>query len=103
MGTVTIIQFHPSYAYEDFVEGYRPQIGGKTGFLLNPGPLMVLAEKAREDPGNLYILILDEINRGNLPKVQKKKKKPPNFFLGIWRIIFLARISRARCKITIFK
>jgi 5-methylcytosine-specific restriction endonuclease McrBC GTP-binding regulatory subunit McrB len=66
---VTIVQMHPSYAYEDFVEGYRPRlIDGRPGFDLHDGPLKRTANRAAAEPGR-QILIIDEINRGNLAKV----------------------------------
>lgn len=64
---VRLVQFHPSYSYEDFFEGYRPNEAG--GFSLKPGPLRKAVEKARENPTVPYVLIIDEINRGNLAKV----------------------------------
>ena len=67
---VTLVQFHPSYAYEDFIQGYRPTPhGGTVGFELRDGPLLRAAEQAREEPGAKHFLIIDEINRGNLAKV----------------------------------
>ena len=67
---VTLVQFHPSYAYEDFVQGYRPTIqGGKAGFELRDGPLLRSAKAASEKPEAKYFLVIDEINRGNLAKV----------------------------------
>lgn len=67
---VTLVQFHPSYAYEDFVQGFRPKIeNGQPGFELRDGPLLQIAERARDDRNNYYYLIIDEINRGNLAKV----------------------------------
>ena len=67
---VTLVQFHPSYAYEDFVQGFRPKMeNGQPGFELRDGPLLRIAEKARSDSNNDYYLIIDEINRGNLAKV----------------------------------
>ncbi len=69
-GRVEIVQFHPSYAYEDFVEGYRPALlEGQPGFKLKEGPLKRLAKDAAAKPEAKYILIIDEINRGNLAKV----------------------------------
>lgn len=64
------IQFHPSYAYEDFVEGYRPSISkkGQSGFSLIPGPLKRLAANAMSN-SNTHVLLIDEVNRGNLAKV----------------------------------
>ncbi len=67
---VTLVQFHPSYAYEDFVQGYRPTLaGGQAGFELRDGPLVTAAAAAREEPDAPHFLIIDEINRGNLAKV----------------------------------
>jgi len=64
---VTLVQFHPSYAYEDFVEGYRPTSDG--GFELKWGPLRRLARRAEESPDEKFVLVIDEINRANLSKV----------------------------------
>lgn len=68
---VKIVQFHPAYSYEDFFEGYRPagQSGGQVGFALTPGPLRSLVDRATDNPDAVYVLIIDEINRGNLAKI----------------------------------
>jgi MoxR-like ATPase len=67
---VRLVQFHPSYAYEDFVEGYRPApVDGQPGFALTPGPMRLLADRAIEDPGHDYYLLIDELNRGNVAKI----------------------------------
>ena len=70
-GDYRIVQFHPSYAYEDFVEGFRPTLteSGQAGFKLTEGPLRRIAEQARAKPDTTFILVIDEINRGNLSKV----------------------------------
>lgn len=64
---VKLVQFHPAYSYEDFFEGYRPTREG--GFDLTPGPMRRIVDQARENPATPYVLIIDEINRGNLAKV----------------------------------
>ncbi|TMB39712.1 MAG: AAA family ATPase [Deltaproteobacteria bacterium] len=66
-GACEIVQFHPSYAYEDFVEGYRPKATGE-GFELRPGPLKRFADEARHS-SEPHVLIIDELNRGNVSKV----------------------------------
>lgn len=64
---VKLVQFHPAYSYEDFFEGYRPTPSGT--FELRPGPLRKLVDQAEDDPTTPYVLIIDEINRGNLAKI----------------------------------
>jgi 5-methylcytosine-specific restriction protein B len=70
---VKLVQFHPSYAYEDFFEGFRPvqqsQAAGTVGFELRPGPFRKLVALAEENPETPHFLIIDEINRANLAKV----------------------------------
>ncbi|WP_219500120.1 McrB family protein [Nonomuraea ceibae] len=68
---VKLVQFHPSFTYEDFIEGFRPQQGssGTIFFALTAGPFRKLAEQAQDDPSTPYILIIDEINRAQLDKV----------------------------------
>ncbi len=67
---VTLVQFHPSYAYEDFIQGYRPAlVDGQLSFELQNGPLLRAAASARKEPDAKHFLVIDEINRGNLAKV----------------------------------
>lgn len=68
---VTIVQFHPAYSYEDFFEGFRPtpRSDGQVGFELKPGPMRRLTDRARKHPDQLFVLVVDEINRGNLAKI----------------------------------
>lgn len=63
---VKMIQFHQSYSYEDFIMGYRPN---ENGFELKEGVFYKFCEDARNDEGNDYFLIIDEINRGNISKI----------------------------------
>ena len=61
-----VVQFHPSYSYEDFVEGYRPTTGG--GLEVREGIFKLICDKAHKS-GNPTVLIIDEINRGDLSKI----------------------------------
>ncbi len=63
---VAMVQFHQSYSYEDFIQGYRPS---KDGFELENGVFYKFCKAAEEDNERLYFFIIDEINRGNLSKI----------------------------------
>ena len=63
---LAMVQFHQSYSYEDFVQGYRPT---GTGFRLKNGIFHEFCDTARNDPGKDYVFVIDELNRGNLSKV----------------------------------
>ena len=60
---VAMVQFHQSYSYEDFIQGYRPS---KDGFELENGTFYKFCKEAEEDNERPYFFIIDEINRGNL-------------------------------------
>lgn len=58
--------FHPAYSYEDFIEGYRPD---GDGFDLRPGIFRQMVKAAKDRPDRTHVLVVDEINRGNIPKI----------------------------------
>ena len=64
---VETVQFHQSYSYEDFVQGWRPNSTG--GFALKNGSFFEFCDRARIDSARPYIFIIDEMNRGNLSKI----------------------------------
>ena len=66
-GPIEMVQFHQSYAYEDFVQGWRPNEAG--GFILRNGVFFEFCKRAERQPETPYIFIIDEINRGNLSKI----------------------------------
>jgi 5-methylcytosine-specific restriction protein B len=62
--------FHPGFGYEDFIEGYRPTpLNGQVGFALVPGVFKKLCERARKDEHRNYYLLIDELNRGDVPRI----------------------------------
>jgi len=69
-GLVQLCSFHPSYGYEDFMEGYRPRTqNGQMVFELQDGIFKRLCLQAQQNPELNYYLIIDEINRGDIPRI----------------------------------
>lgn len=62
-GRIRQVQFHPNLSYEDFVRGWRPQSDGTLGLV--DGPFLALSEIARQDRNGTYVMVVEEINRGN--------------------------------------
>ena len=57
------MQFHPNLSYEDFVRGWRPQGNGRLELV--DGPFLQVVEDARKDHDNDFVMVIEEINRGN--------------------------------------
>ncbi len=70
-GQIDFITFHQSYSYEDFVIGLFPKLNtsGGLSYEIKPGAFLSLCEKARNDKDSNYVLVIDEINRGNISKI----------------------------------
>ncbi|MEQ8852804.1 DUF4357 domain-containing protein [Gimesia sp.] len=69
-GLVRLCCFHPAYGYEDFIEGYRPEtINGQVSFKLRDGVFKKMCRDATDSPGQKFYLIVDEINRGDIPRI----------------------------------
>lgn len=72
---VEIIQFHPAYSYEDFIEGIRPvsKPAGEGRFVVDypaqAGVFRRFCEQAARQPDKPHVFIIDEINRGNIPRI----------------------------------
>ena len=67
VSAVEMVQFHQSYAYEDFVQGWRPTETG--GFKLRNGVFFEFCQNAAKRPETPFVFIIDEINRGNLSRI----------------------------------
>ena len=69
-GAIEVCAFHPAYGYEDFLEGYRPSVTeGALAFELRDGVFKRLCERARANAQRGFYLIVDEINRGDIPRI----------------------------------
>ena len=71
-GLIKFITFHQSYGYEDFIEGIRPYLDNANKdlkYILHSGIFKDICNKAKSDKENNYVLIIDEINRGNISKI----------------------------------
>ena len=68
---IEVVQFHQSYGYEDFVQGIRPVTDGegRLQYRVMPGIFLQHCERARANPDKRFVLIIDEINRGNLSRI----------------------------------
>ena len=70
MGLVRLCCFHPAYGYEDFLEGYRPHlVNSQMSFELRDGVFKRLCLDAAKTPERNFYLIVDEINRGDIPRI----------------------------------
>lgn len=65
----TFTQFHQSYQFDDFIEGYRPREGSAGGFERSNGVFVEFCERARENPEELYIFVIDELSRGDVGRI----------------------------------
>ena len=71
-GRIKMVTFHQNTTYEEFIEGIRPVLGAAGGdvrYELSRGVFRRIAERAQEDPAGRYVLIIDEINRGNVARI----------------------------------
>lgn len=71
---VLFLQFHPAFGYDDFVEGFRPAVSkGESSagvtYVLEQRHFLKFAEKAAKDPEKLYVLVIDELNRGDVSRI----------------------------------
>ena len=71
LGQIEFITFHQSYSYEEFIEGIRPNLDGENEltYSLEKGIFKRVSDRAKLDQDNNYVIIIDEINRGNISKI----------------------------------
>lgn len=63
--------FHPDYTYSDFIGQILPNVSdnGQVSYKFTPGPFTTILRDAYQNPDKEYILIIEEINRGNAPAI----------------------------------
>lgn len=67
---IEFITFHPSYSYEDFIEGLKAKVvSGQVTYYIEDGVFKRIAKIASANPGNRFVIIIDEINRGNTSSI----------------------------------
>jgi 5-methylcytosine-specific restriction protein B len=68
---VQMVQFHQTYSYEDFIQGFRPSAtpGASLSFILRDGVFYEFCQRAREAGDQPHVFVIDEINRGNLSRI----------------------------------
>ncbi|MEV7125936.1 AAA family ATPase [Streptomyces sp. NPDC093260] len=65
---IRYVQFHPSYQYEDFMQGFRPLKEGG-GFKMEDGHFVYMCKEAQRDPKHNYVLVIDELSRGDCGRI----------------------------------
>ncbi len=71
-GQIAMVTFHQNFAYEDFIEGIKPKLNNEDGnvsYHLEQGLFQKIAKEAEANENKNYVLIIDEINRGNISKI----------------------------------
>lgn len=86
-----LVQFHPSYQYEDFVEGYVPDPESGS-FTLRPKHLLEMCTVAEENPARTVVLVIDELSRGEPGRIfgealtyVEKTRRGQEFYLASGR------------------
>ncbi|MCB9924868.1 MAG: AAA family ATPase [Planctomycetaceae bacterium] len=96
-GVVRLCCFHPAYGYEDFLEGYRPHtVNDQISFELRDGVFKKLCKDAKDTPDRNFYLIVDEINRGDIPRIfgellttLEKDKRGKQIILPVSQTVFV--------------
>ena len=70
IGQISMVTFHQNFTYEDFIEGIRPALDGDSiAYKMHHGIFKRIANAAEKQRNRRFVLIIDEINRGNIAKI----------------------------------